>query len=174
MDTFRVTMDETYDDFFTSIGQATCLCAILVVLGDFHQIIIILISLLVLFKMYEKIYEPHRGPNLSEAEWKYLGRMEEPRFEVIRKMTIRDTWNFSRQTSAASSGNEEVSEKSKAKCGTSEVFGKIRGYFTPRGSVTSVDEQLRSSDEETKTRRRSSRTSNEETVDPKSSHSSSP
>ena len=87
MKSFNVKMDKTYDDLFASIGQATCMCAILVFLGNLYQIIFIMVVILIFFKIYEVIHKPHKNV-IPRDERRYLASIEEPKGEALRKRSI--------------------------------------------------------------------------------------
>ena len=84
---FAVEMDKTYDDMFVSLGQAICMCTVLVVLSDFYQIIFIMVTILIFFKMYEIVKQPHKMKQ-NEAESRYLRRTKSSRAEVFRKTDV--------------------------------------------------------------------------------------
>ena len=117
-----VEMDQTYDDLFSSLGQAVCLCTILFVLGDFFQIILIMVLVLVWLKVYEVIVQPHKKKQIDDVEWKYIQRMVPPLVEVIRKTSIRRV----RSNSSSSSSSDEDSTTSPLPKNVTHRKGKER------------------------------------------------
>ena len=55
-------VDNSYDDFFRSIGHCTAVCAILVALLDFIHIVILSISTLVFVLIYNSVHQKDESP----------------------------------------------------------------------------------------------------------------